>query len=400
MVMDDAWPSWLKIMEHGSVGEARTRSFLIDRFWVLERSVDIDGADFLIQLRNTSQRFTDNKPPRIGVIQAKYFQDRRTTHYIPKSYVLDSKGTPLEGFFALLHVGIEDSGEMYLLSAKDIAETLTLSTTHSPEAYVIGTKALADAFRVDSRKMSLDKIEHSLKSQSYQQLAAMSDQLNIPFRRFNKDDIDFAWTLPLPNPVGDITKMFVDQKEELRGLLFEMEEVIQIVDSILAEKDPRKALSRLDELGYHIDGYRKIPFGVKSDFRWDDFEEALNKHDYWRDALQKDGLLSAYLAMGERLRDELTAHAQANPPTQVNDFLEADLQYDPLTFVVKSLTISHGAAGGRAPDVVSAGRVRLSRPFDQWTIKKSNAVERVVNNVWWSAMCKVIEARYPDPDDV
>lgn len=36
-------------MENGTVGEARTRSFLIDRFWVLlERSVDTDGADFLI----------------------------------------------------------------------------------------------------------------------------------------------------------------------------------------------------------------------------------------------------------------------------------------------------------------------------------------------------------------
>ncbi|OCP08403.1 MULTISPECIES: hypothetical protein [unclassified Ensifer] len=398
--MDDAWPTWLSIMEHGSVGEARTRSFLIDRFWVLERSVDIDGADFLIQLRNPTQRFTDNKPPRIGVIQAKYFQDRRTTHYIPKSYVLDDKGTPLEGFFSLLHVGMEDSGVMYLLSAKDIADNLTLSTARSPEAYVVGTKALVDAFRVNSRKLSLDRIAHSLRSQSYQQLAAISDQLNIPFRRVNKDDIDFNWTLPLPNPIGDITKMFVDQKEELRGLLFEMEEVIQIVDSILAEKDPRKALSRLDELNNHVDGRRKIPFGVRSDFRWDDFEEALSRHGYWLDALQHDGLLAAYVTMGELLRDELTAHTQANPPTQVNDFLEADLQYDPLSFKVKSMTISHGAAGGGSPEITSAGHVRVSRPYDQWTMRKSNAVEHVVHNVWWSAMGKVVGDRYPHPDDI
>jgi hypothetical protein len=44
--------------------------------------------------------------------------------------VLDDKGQPLEGFFALLHVGREDSGEMYLLSAKDIVDKLSLSTTH------------------------------------------------------------------------------------------------------------------------------------------------------------------------------------------------------------------------------------------------------------------------------
>ncbi|MGY4299767.1 hypothetical protein ACVWXN_007862 [Bradyrhizobium sp. i1.4.4] len=121
--MEDSWPTWLKIMENGSVGEARTRSFLIDRFWVLERSVDTDGADFLIQRRTTTQRFTDRVPPRVGVIQAKYFQDRRTTHYIPKSYVIDDKGMPLEGLFALLHVGREDDGEMYLLSARQIVDT-------------------------------------------------------------------------------------------------------------------------------------------------------------------------------------------------------------------------------------------------------------------------------------
>ncbi len=52
--MEDSWPTWLKVMENGTVGEARTRSFLIDRFWVLERSVDTDGADFLIQRRTTT----------------------------------------------------------------------------------------------------------------------------------------------------------------------------------------------------------------------------------------------------------------------------------------------------------------------------------------------------------
>ena len=40
---------WLKRMENGTIGETRTKAFLLDRFWVLERSVDIEGADFLIQ---------------------------------------------------------------------------------------------------------------------------------------------------------------------------------------------------------------------------------------------------------------------------------------------------------------------------------------------------------------
>ena len=84
-------PVWLKIMEHGATGEARTKAFLLDRFWVMERSVDIDGADFLIQLRSLSTRFTDASPPRVGIVQAKYYQDRATTQYIPCHYVVDDR---------------------------------------------------------------------------------------------------------------------------------------------------------------------------------------------------------------------------------------------------------------------------------------------------------------------
>ena len=52
--MDIKTPAWLKAMQNGVIGEARTKSFLLDRFWILERSVDIQGADFLIQRRITS----------------------------------------------------------------------------------------------------------------------------------------------------------------------------------------------------------------------------------------------------------------------------------------------------------------------------------------------------------
>lgn len=42
---------WIKSMENGALGEARARAFLMERFWVLERSVDVEDADFLIQRR-------------------------------------------------------------------------------------------------------------------------------------------------------------------------------------------------------------------------------------------------------------------------------------------------------------------------------------------------------------
>lgn len=38
----DENPTWLKVMQNGTIGEARAKAFLLDRFWILERSVDID----------------------------------------------------------------------------------------------------------------------------------------------------------------------------------------------------------------------------------------------------------------------------------------------------------------------------------------------------------------------
>lgn len=42
---DTGQPVWLKIMEHGAAGEARTKAFLLDRFWVIERAVKIVDID-------------------------------------------------------------------------------------------------------------------------------------------------------------------------------------------------------------------------------------------------------------------------------------------------------------------------------------------------------------------
>jgi len=99
------------------------------------------------------------------------------------------------------------------LSAQQIVATLKISSAHQPEKSVVGTTALRDEFRVKSRKLALDEIEHSLKSQTYLQTTAFYDQLNIPYRRVDKQDIDFHWTLPLPNPGCDILETLAGYKK-------------------------------------------------------------------------------------------------------------------------------------------------------------------------------------------
>ncbi|NHQ60156.1 hypothetical protein G9409_06050 [Chlorobium sp. BLA1] len=72
--MDDKIPSWLKAMQNGALGEVRAKAFLMDRFWILERSIDIDGADLIIQRRITNKNLLDKNPPILGFIQVKFFE--------------------------------------------------------------------------------------------------------------------------------------------------------------------------------------------------------------------------------------------------------------------------------------------------------------------------------------
>lgn len=78
---------WLKSMENGALGEARARAFLMERFWVLERSVDVEGADFLIQRRLTGQNFLDHDPTRRALTLALAKRFAEAFGAIPVDYV-------------------------------------------------------------------------------------------------------------------------------------------------------------------------------------------------------------------------------------------------------------------------------------------------------------------------
>ena len=65
---------WLKAMENEGLGEARAKAFLMDRFWVLERSVDVEGTDYLVQRRLTAHNFIDRDPSRLGIVHVKFLK--------------------------------------------------------------------------------------------------------------------------------------------------------------------------------------------------------------------------------------------------------------------------------------------------------------------------------------
>jgi hypothetical protein len=121
--------SWIKSMHNGSLGEARAKAFLLNRFWVLERSIDIDGADYLIQRKLTRQNYSIYDSSCFGIVQVKFFNSRNTPIYIPADYVLDDNNDPRLDFYLLVFTGDEDNSEIYYLSSEDISKFVLNETT-------------------------------------------------------------------------------------------------------------------------------------------------------------------------------------------------------------------------------------------------------------------------------
>lgn len=393
--MTEFRPPWLTIMEHGSIGEARTKAFLIDRFWVLERSIDIDGADFLIQRRTLSHRFTDKLPPRLGVVQAKYLQDERTTHYIPKGYVLDETGTPLEGFFALLHVGKEDATSMYLMSSKQIKEALSLDK--EGKQFIVGRKALSQNFEVTNRRRALDLIDQSLVKQNLHQVNTMLDYLKIPRRPIDEAAIDAEWNFPLPS--GFIPRSFRRMKEELTSILFQLDDPLTGIDDILLSQDPSWALEEMISIRdayFKPDGEMRVR--AKTMMGWDDFARDLDDHKNWRVSLEKDGLIGSYATMADTVLAKLTRLSGELVQLPPNGALSVDLSFNAETFDIISLDarLIDISSNGVPADFVETERIRVVRQHSYLIDKRNTPLQNIVEGLWTDVMRHVLDSRYPD----
>lgn len=111
-------------------GESRTLAILSDRFWILKRVIDVEGADFLIQIPAASHEELKERKFRIevfGLVQSKYFENSNQVR-IAKKYVEDPDGKAWTEFFAMLHTtneGGEDS--CYFFTARDIQKNFYFS---------------------------------------------------------------------------------------------------------------------------------------------------------------------------------------------------------------------------------------------------------------------------------
>src|SRR5690349_18509076 len=117
---------------------------LLERFWVLERSVDVHGADLLVQRRN----LFDRKAQILGRIQAKFVQDARTQIRVPHRYLLDQYGAA-QDYFLLIFTGFGTEARTFLISAQEIVNNFRCVAASDKKFYQIAAKEILESNRFE-----------------------------------------------------------------------------------------------------------------------------------------------------------------------------------------------------------------------------------------------------------
>lgn len=300
---------WLKRMENGTIGEARTKAFLLDRFWVLERSVDIEGADFLIQRKIFRDELYSDTPPVLGIIQVKYYESEATSQYIPVDYYLE-EGKPRKDFFAILNTGKEDAWEMFFLTADEIFKDFSITTHNNKDcAYLPGKNVLIDKYKIQSRKQCLDRIETSLKYADF--LANRKYLLSNHFiyeREHSKDGIEPIYKEFIPNPIDDIQKSFLKIKKEAQSTIYKLEDIIELYNNLKNSTDPEKAIEIIEDIDsetYIEEWCHNRRFSWQDDISDENFTNAVEFHKIVYNLLKADGNLDYSLKNKQKLYENL-----------------------------------------------------------------------------------------------
>ena len=311
------------------MGEARAKAFLLDRFWVLERSVDIHGADYLIQRQIRQSNFLDREPPRLGIVQVKFIQDKETSVYIDRDYVLDSSGDPYDEFFVLVLSGKEDDESAFLLSGREVASCPTKKG--EPHLYRVSGKRLLEegAYRITNKKRALDRIEHALKNANF--LKNRRFLSTSPYFKLSPDHIDHDYLLPLDNGYADIQESFFQEKEKLQSTLFELEELSQAMQEILRSTDPEVAQQIFEEkIGDYLGrGGLHTEIQVRCEaFDDEDFLAAVKNHKERLAKLRELGLTDGYFDLMKVVEREVISQVSALGSVDEDEVVSVTVEYD------------------------------------------------------------------------
>lgn len=284
----------LKRMQNGAIGEARTKAFLIDRFWILERSVDTDGADFIVQIKLTENDLLNNYI-RFGRVQAKYVQNGNTPIRLKKSYYLDRDDNPRLDFFLLVNTGTSDEQRLFLLFSNDIQKIFYRKEGSYQSC--LAKEILTSEFEVQNKNLALKRIEDSIKSADFYRnrtyIFTSLDSINPDF-----DGILPEYSEQIEYSEGKIPEIFKEQKLKVFESIFKIEKAHDLLKRFVETIDPIEGVLLAEELHYTFEDSIRLPEIFNKDFYF-----LLRNHLNLVRKLKSDGALDNYIEAPKRILD-------------------------------------------------------------------------------------------------
>ena len=137
-----------KRQQNAYKGETRSKAILSEYFWVLSRSVDIDGVDIIVQeIIDTQEEIVEARKfhQTFAYVQAKFFEGRNQVR-ISRDYVEDGE-EPRVGFFAFLHSGADTQKTHYFFSAEEIINEWYLSKCENYYCFSLTEKRIYSNYK-------------------------------------------------------------------------------------------------------------------------------------------------------------------------------------------------------------------------------------------------------------
>lgn len=291
--------------ENGAKGESLTQSILLSRFWVLLRSTDIDGADFLVQRRSNSLEALRQRAHGIdifGIIQSKYFENSNRVN-VQKTYVLDG-GIPRKDFFCMLHSHDEEEEPFnYFFSAEDIVKEFKLSSCKEFYWFALTSNRQYDAYKNKKQKFILDKIELGIfQTESEANKKFIKNKLTVyarPTMHF-QDKPDFEYSLKIYDGVHVVTTQ--DMTGGSRRLLEPRRDLFENQDDYYwGDDDTGCHFLAVSMLAHHLDGASPSDSAVRKLRKYLQSLDAEYSHVIKSETLQE--FINNPLSVSNRLQD-------------------------------------------------------------------------------------------------
>ncbi|OLS40843.1 hypothetical protein [Bacillus sp. MRMR6] len=242
--------NWIKSKINGLIGESRTKTLLLNnKFWVSERPLDTNGADFIVQKGELNKDLLHVHSPSIAFIQCKYISSTSTIIEIDTKYIYNynKKGELVSknGFLLIIHHDDVTTGKplMKCLTAHDIDTFYkndifkdSLITSKKEGAQVrkaIITIKVEDLLKYENWDIENAVVEMINKELLWHELISKLDTEKYLGPEPKKENIEGSW-----DKDGEVIAAFMEVRSTAYKLLQNASDYVLQLKRLVNETDP------------------------------------------------------------------------------------------------------------------------------------------------------------------